>query len=79
MHQHAKFANLIDVLAVDFDIVDGLRDSRKRDGQNHRKAILTLEGLALDKLTERDPFLAIDRPDRVNRCAGDGLHGAVGS
>jgi hypothetical protein len=34
MHQHAQFADLVDVLAVDLDIVDRLGDSRKGDAQN---------------------------------------------
>ena len=34
MHHHAQLADLVDVLAVDFDIVDRLGDSRKRNGQN---------------------------------------------
>ena len=34
MHQNAQLADLVDVLAVDFDIVDRLRDSRKGDAQN---------------------------------------------
>ena len=33
-HHRAEFADLVDVLAVDFDIVDRLRDSRKGDAQN---------------------------------------------
>jgi hypothetical protein len=51
MHQHAQLADLVDVLAVDFDIVDRLGDSRKRNRQNDREAIETLEPLALGKLT----------------------------
>ena len=38
---------LADVLAVDFDIVDRLGDSRKRHRQNDRKSIESLESLAL--------------------------------
>jgi hypothetical protein len=38
-----------------------------------------LQRLALDQLTKRYPFLAIDRPDRVDRCASDGLDYAVGT
>jgi hypothetical protein len=34
MRHRAEFADLVDVLAVDFDIVDRLRDSRKGDAQN---------------------------------------------
>jgi hypothetical protein len=45
MHQHAQLAELVDVLAVDFDIVDRLRDSRKGYAQNDREAIETLERL----------------------------------
>jgi hypothetical protein len=47
MHQHTQLADLVDVLAVDFDIVDRLGDSRKRNSQNDRKSIETLEPLAL--------------------------------
>jgi hypothetical protein len=46
MHHDSQLADLVDVLAVDFDIVDRLRDSRKRNRQNDRKAIETLEPLA---------------------------------
>ena len=34
MHHDSQLADLVDVLAVDFDIVDGLGDSRKGDAQN---------------------------------------------
>jgi hypothetical protein len=34
MHHQTQLADLVDVLAVDFDIVDGLSDSRKGDAQN---------------------------------------------
>jgi hypothetical protein len=47
MHHHAQVADLVDVLAVDFDIVDRLRDSRKSYRQNDRKTIEPLEYLAL--------------------------------
>jgi hypothetical protein len=47
MHHHSQLADLVDVLAVDFDIVDRLRDSRKRNGQNDRKAIETLQALTV--------------------------------
>ena len=47
MHQHTQLADVVDLLAVDFNIIDGLRDSRKRNAQNDRKSIETLEPLAL--------------------------------
>jgi len=47
MHQHAQLADLVDVLAVDFDIVDRLGDSRKGDAQNDRKSIKSLQDLTL--------------------------------
>jgi hypothetical protein len=47
MHHQSQLADLVDVLAVDFDIVDRLRDSRKRNGQNDRKSIETLQGLTV--------------------------------
>jgi hypothetical protein len=47
MHHQSQLADLVDVLAVDFDILDGLRDSRKRDGQNDRKSIEPLQGLTV--------------------------------
>ena len=43
MHQHAQLADLVNVLVVDFDIVDRLGDSRKGYAQNDREAIETLE------------------------------------
>jgi hypothetical protein len=60
MHHQAELADLVDVLAVDFDIVDRLSDSRKRNRQNDRKAIEPLESLAVGKLRQRYPVLAID-------------------
>ena len=47
MHQHAQLADLVDVLAVDFDIVDRLGDSRKRNRQNDRKSIEPLQDLTV--------------------------------
>ena len=47
MHQHAQVADLVDVLAVDFDIVDRLGDSLTGDAQNDRKSIEPLQGLAI--------------------------------
>jgi hypothetical protein len=46
MHHHAQLADLVDVLAVHFDIVDRLGDSRKGYAQYDREAIETLERLA---------------------------------
>jgi hypothetical protein len=48
MHQHAQLADLVDVLAVDFNIIDRLGDSRKGYAQNDREAIETLKRLAID-------------------------------
>jgi hypothetical protein len=45
MHHQSQLANLVDVLAVDFNIVDRLGDSRKGDAQNYRKSIEALEPL----------------------------------
>jgi hypothetical protein len=36
--QHTQLADLVDVLAVDFEIVDRLGDSRKGDAQNRLEA-----------------------------------------
>jgi hypothetical protein len=47
MYQHAQLADLVDVLAVDFDIVDRLRDSRKGYAQYYREAIEPLQGLTV--------------------------------
>jgi hypothetical protein len=47
MHHQSQLADLVDVLAVDFNIVDGLGDSRKRNRQNDRKAIEPLQGLTV--------------------------------
>ena len=47
MHHHAQLADLVDVLAVEFDFVDRLGDSLKGYAQNDRKAIEPLQGLAI--------------------------------
>ncbi len=47
MHHQSQLADLVDVLAVDFDIVDRLGDSRKGDAQNDRKTIEPLQGFTL--------------------------------
>jgi hypothetical protein len=47
MHHQAELADLVDVLAVDFDIIDRLSDSRKRNRQNDRKSIEPLQGLTV--------------------------------
>ena len=47
MHQHAQLADLVDVLAVDFDIVDRLGDSLKVDAKHDRKSIEPLQGLTV--------------------------------
>jgi hypothetical protein len=46
MHHQSQLTDLVDVLAVDFDIVDRLGDSRKGYAQNDRKSIETLKPLA---------------------------------
>jgi hypothetical protein len=46
MHHQSQLADLVDVLAVDFDFVDRLGDSRKGYAQNDRKTIEPLQGLA---------------------------------
>jgi uncharacterized membrane-anchored protein len=47
MHHQSQLADLVDVLAVDFDIVNRLGDSRKGYAQYYRKAIETLQGFTL--------------------------------
>jgi hypothetical protein len=51
MHHQSQLADLVDVLAVDFDIVDRLGDSRKRNALNDRKTIEPLVCLAVGKLS----------------------------
>jgi hypothetical protein len=48
MHHQTQLADLVDVLAVDLDIVDRLGDSRKRHRQHYRKTVESLEPLAID-------------------------------
>jgi hypothetical protein len=60
MHQHAQLTYLVDVLAVDFEIVDRLSDARKRYRQNHCHPTLALKRFALDQFTQRDPVLAVN-------------------
>jgi hypothetical protein len=47
MHNQSQLADLVDVLAVDFDIVNRLGDSRKGYAQNDRKSIESLQGLTV--------------------------------
>jgi hypothetical protein len=47
MHHQSQLADLVDVLAVDLNIVNRLGDSRKGYAQNDRKTIEALESLAL--------------------------------
>jgi hypothetical protein len=47
MYHQPQLADLVDVLAMDFDIVDRLGDSRKRNAQNDRKTIEPLQGLTV--------------------------------
>jgi hypothetical protein len=47
MHHQSQLADLVDVLAVDLDIVDRLGDSRKGYAQNDRKTIEPLQGLTV--------------------------------
>jgi hypothetical protein len=47
MHHQSQLADLVDVLAVDFDIVDRLGDSRKGYAQNDHKTIEPLQGFTL--------------------------------
>jgi hypothetical protein len=47
MHHDSQLADLVNVLAVDFDIVDRLRNSRKGYAQNDRKTIESLQGLTV--------------------------------
>jgi hypothetical protein len=47
MHHQSQLADWVDVLAMDFDILDRLRDSRKGDAQNDRKTIEPLQGLTV--------------------------------
>jgi len=77
MHHQSQLADLVDVLSVDFDIVDRLGDSRKGYAQYYREAIEPLEPLALGKLRQRHPFLAIDRPHGVDGSPSDGCDCAV--
>jgi hypothetical protein len=47
MHHQSQLGDLVDVLAVDLNIVNRLGDSRKGYAQNDRKAIETLQGLTV--------------------------------
>jgi hypothetical protein len=46
MHHQSQLADLVDVFAVDFNIVDRLGDLRKSYRQNDSKAVEPLERLA---------------------------------
>ncbi|MFO0264639.1 MAG: hypothetical protein ACK53V_23675, partial [Planctomycetota bacterium] len=59
MHQHAQLAYLVDVLAVDFEIVDGLGGLMEGEVKDKRGAGVALERLALGQLGQRDPVAAV--------------------
>lgn len=46
MHQQGEEVDLVDLLAVAFDIVDGLGGRLEREGKNRREAVLTTQGFA---------------------------------
>ena len=54
MHHHAQLADLVDVLAVDFDIVDRLGDKTRREARGER-----LEGKPnpKDSVSQHSPSL----------------------
>ena len=59
MHQDPELTHLVDVLAVDFEIVDGLGGLMEGEMQDNRGTAVALERLALGQLTERDPVAAV--------------------
>ena len=59
MHQHPEFTYLVDVLAVDFEIVDGLGGLMEGEMQDNCGTGVALERLALGQLSQRDPVAAV--------------------
>jgi hypothetical protein len=59
MHQDPELTYLVDVLAVDFEIVDGLGGLMEGEMQDNRGAGVALERLALGQLGQRDPVAAV--------------------
>ena len=59
MHQHAEFPDWVDVLAVDFEIVDGLGGLMEGEMQDNRGAGVAMDRLALGQLGQRDPVAAV--------------------
>jgi hypothetical protein len=59
MHQQPEFTYLVDVLAVDFEIVDGLGGLMEGEVQDKRGTGVALERLTLGQLGQRDPVAAV--------------------
>jgi hypothetical protein len=59
MHQDPELAYLVDVLAVDFEIVDRLGGLMEGEVQDNCGAGVALERLALGQLGQRDPVAAV--------------------
>jgi len=69
MHQQLKFANFVHVLAVDFDIVHTNVAADEVDGFDLENSLCTLESLSPFKIRNRDPIIAVNRPNRMNERA----------
>ncbi len=73
MHQHPIVADVVHVVAVDFEIVDGFGGGAVVDCDDFEGTRFGLNLVAWLKIAQLDPVIFFDRPDRVRWCAGDRL------
>jgi hypothetical protein len=74
MHQHAIFANEVDVFIVDFEVENGLRaGARKFLLDDFDVAAERLQSLSNLKRPRLHELLTVHRPDRMIRRRAEGL------
>jgi hypothetical protein len=65
MHQYADVTDFVDVVAIDFDVID-VSGERCNAAEQADGAGASLDLFNFVELTERYPILTIHRPERVN-------------
>ncbi len=69
MHQQPEITDLVHVLAVDFDIVHTNVAADEVDGFDVQNSLCTLESFSPFKIRNRNPVVAVNRPNRINERA----------
>jgi len=73
MHQHAHITELVDMVAVDFDIVNGFGGRAVVDRDDFNWAVIGAYEVTDFQLAKFNPVFFLDRPDWVWWGAGDDL------